>query len=84
MNMHTFLFFDNMITPRLITIIYWILLAVVVIGGVGSMFATGGFGGFLAGLIGIVVGVLFVRIWCELLIVIFKINEALQEMRNRG
>lgn len=83
MNARTFLFFDAMITPRLITIIYWILLALVVLGGLGAMIAAGGFGGFISGVVGIIVGLLFVRIWCELLIVIFKINEALQEMRNR-
>lgn len=74
------LFFDKMLTPQLITIIYWILLVVVVLGGIGTMFVQS----FIAGLIGIVVGLLFARIWCELLIVLFKMNDALQALKNRG
>ncbi len=74
------LFFDKMLTPQVITFVYWVLLVVVVVGGIGTMFAQS----FIAGLIGIVVGLLFARIWCELLIVLFKMNDALQAIRSRG
>lgn len=74
------LFFDKMLTPQVITFVYWILLFAVVLGGIGTMFAQS----FIAGLIGIVVGLLFARIWCELLIVLFKMNDALQAIRDRG
>ncbi|HCO12150.1 MAG TPA: hypothetical protein DIT19_02865 [Desulfonauticus sp.] len=76
--MKNYLFFEEMLVPKLITIIYWILLVLVVIGGIGSMFAGYGgftFGKFLMGLLTIVLGAVGVRIWCELIIVIFKIYE---------
>lgn len=79
-------FFDNMLTPKIITIVYWLLLLAAVIGGIGTMFA--GYGGvtasrFLLGLLYIVGGAIGARIWCELLIVLFKMNEALQELRHK-
>ena len=40
------LYFDIMLTPKIITALYWLLLAGSVIGGIGSMF---GFGGFTFG-----------------------------------
>ena len=80
------LFFDTMITPKIITLVYWLMLIGVVLAGLGSMF-TGyggfGFGKFLMGLVYIVFGVIGARIWCELLIVLFKMNEALQELRQK-
>lgn len=73
-----------MLTPKIIVFVYWVLLAMVVIGGFAAMFARGfGFGSFLMGLFAIVVGAVAVRISCELLIVLFKMNEALQELRNK-
>jgi hypothetical protein len=73
------LFFDKMIVPKVIQVLYWFLLAASVLGGLGVMFAQS----FFAGLVAIILGPLFVRIWCELLIVMFKMNEALQAIRNK-
>jgi uncharacterized membrane protein len=83
--MRDVLFFDKMITPKIITFIYWVLLVVVVIGGLGWIFAGHGnfFGRLFAGIFGAVAGAIAVRIWCELLIVLFKMNEALQEIRKK-
>lgn len=77
--------FDSMLTPKIITALYWFLLAGSVIGGIGSMFGFGGFtfGSFIMGIIYAVGGAVASRIWCELLIVLFKMNEALQEIRNK-
>ena len=87
MDSRSLFFFDNMLTPKIIIIVYWILLAVVVISGLGVMFGFGvggfTFGSFVKGVIGIVLGLLGVRIWCELLIVLFKINENIQKMAAR-
>lgn len=77
--MKEFLYFNEMLTPKVITVVYWLLLIGVVLGGLGAMIA----GQFLAGLGGIIFGLIGVRIWCELLIVLFKMNEALQDMRNK-
>jgi hypothetical protein len=74
-----------MITPKIITFIYWILLIAVLGYGLSTMF--GGYGGFtfnkfLMGLFYITGGAVAVRIWCELMIVIFKINENLQNLKK--
>jgi len=81
-----FLHFENMLTPKLITLVYWLLLLASILGGVSSMF--GGFEGFTLGkfFLGIfyaACGALAARIWCELLIVLFKMNEALQDIRHK-
>ena len=72
-------FFDKMLTPKIITFIYWILLVVVVVGGVIYMFQ----GNFFVGLFSALAGLVAVRVWCELAIVFFKMNEALQAIRSR-
>ncbi|WP_421351661.1 DUF4282 domain-containing protein [Aeromonas veronii] len=53
--------------------------------GLGTIF--GGYGGvtftkFLMGLFTILGGSIAARIWCELMIVIFKINENLQVLKD--
>ncbi|MCS6973086.1 MAG: DUF4282 domain-containing protein [Cyclobacteriaceae bacterium] len=80
-------FFDSMLTPKIITFIYWLLLLGVVGYGLSTMF--GGYGGFtfqkfLMGLLTIAGGALAARVWCELLIVIFKINENIQKLRGNN
>ena len=78
--------FDKMLTPKIITFVYWILLLGVVVGGLGSIFAgPGGVSGssFFMGIVYTLGGAVAVRIWCELLVVAFKINEALQEIRQK-
>jgi len=75
---------DNMITPKIITGVYWLFLAVAVIKGLEKMFGTGfSFGNFLTGLVTIALYAVSARIVSELLIVLFKMNEALQDMRNK-
>lgn len=77
--MKSLLFFDSMITPKILTVVYWLALVSVVLGGLFTMFSASFFGG-LATIIG---GVIGVRIWCELLIVIFKINENLKQIADK-
>ncbi|MGB2739556.1 MAG: DUF4282 domain-containing protein [Cognaticolwellia sp.] len=76
-------FFDAMLTPKIITFVYWLLLLGSLISGLGSMFTEYG-GGFFAGLAIIVGGAVGARIWCELLIVLFKIHENLQKIANKA
>lgn len=79
-------FFEAMLTPKVITFVYWILLFMVVIAGLAMMFGYGmygfTFGSFIKGLLMVVVGSALVRIWCELLIVLFKINENVQKIAD--
>ncbi|MBD1571579.1 DUF4282 domain-containing protein [Aliivibrio sp. S10_S31] len=76
-------FFDSMLTPKIITIVYWLLLVSAVVSGIGTMFA--GYEKNILGGLGIIVGgAIGARIWCELLIVLFKIHENLQKIANKS
>jgi len=83
--MRAVLTFESMITPKIITFLYWLLLLAVAIGGIGTMLSFGrlSFTSFASGLLIIAGGALAARIWCELLIVLFKINEHMQTVSNR-
>jgi hypothetical protein len=76
-------FFDSMLTPKIITFVYWLMLLGALLSGITTMFANYG-GGFWAGLGIVVGGVIGARIWCELLIVLFKIHENLQKIANKS
>jgi len=84
MNLRNVLYFDAMLTPKVITVVYWLLLLGSVIAGLGSLIYTGfqymTFGGFMRA-IGITLGgAIASRIWCELMIVLFKLNENMQRL----
>ncbi len=84
--MRNLLFFDAMLTPKIITIVYWLLLLACLVSGVGTWFAGYdgfGLGKFFAGLFIMVGGALGARIWCELLIVLFKIHENIRKIAER-
>jgi len=84
--MKDLLFFDSMLTPKIITFVYWLLLLFAVVSGLGAMF--GGFAGvtftsFLTGLGIIIGGGVGARIWCELMIVLFKIHENIRTLAEK-
>ena len=76
--------FNSMITPLLITGFYWLLLVVLVLSVLFGPMMPGGFVGFIGKLVIIAVGAVLIRVWCELLIVVFKINDNLRVIRERG
>ena len=82
--MNSFLNFDNFITPKFITILYWIILAVVALSGLGLMFSGNGFAGVLMGLVVILLGASFTRVYCELLMVIFSMNNHLKKISEKS
>ncbi len=75
--MEEFLAFRKMITPMIIQVIFWIGVVLAVILGFVMLFQN-----VLLGLIQIIVGPILVRIWCELVILAFKMLETLQEIRE--
>lgn len=79
--MKDLLFFDSMVTPKIITVIYWLLLVSILLSGLGAMFMNQG--GLFAGLGILIGGAIGVRIWCEMLIVLFKINANLQKIADK-
>jgi len=77
--MRDLFYLDNMLVPKVITFFYWALLFAAVVSGFGTMLA----GSFIWGLLVIAGGMLGARVWSEMIIVLFKINEALQEIRTK-
>lgn len=79
-------FFDSMLTPKIITFVYWLMLFAALASGLGAIFS--GYGGFFGNLfsgLGIIIGgAIAARIWCELMIVLFKIHENLHKIAERG
>lgn len=72
-------FFNSMLTPKIITFVYWLLLFGVAAAAAGMMVT----GAFLQGLAVLFSGVIGTRIWCELMIVLFKINENIQKLADK-
>ncbi|WP_133407933.1 DUF4282 domain-containing protein [Parashewanella tropica] len=81
--MREIFFFDTMLTPKIITFVYWLMLFGTLISSLGIMFTKYG-GGFWYGLGVLIAGVIGTRIWCELLIVLFKIHENLNKIANKS
>ncbi|WP_423188956.1 DUF4282 domain-containing protein [Alkalibacterium sp. f15] len=79
-NSKSFFKFDNMITPKIIQIIFFLGLVISVLAGL-LMIVAGDMA--FAGLVVIIMGPLLVRVNCEIIIVLFKIHEALQDIRYR-
>jgi hypothetical protein len=84
---------ERFITPSIIRLFYWLVLGITVLFGLSGVFsALGtmvvspgvGFVMLLASLLGVVVGVVFARIAAEFVLIVFRINEHLGAIRNRG
>ncbi len=84
MNVRNLFYFDAMLTPKVITVVYWLLLLGFLIAGLGMLFYTGfqymSFGRFMRALGTTIGGAILARIWCELMIVLFKLNENVQRL----
>lgn len=85
--MKDFLAFRTMLTPILIQIIFWVGAGICI--AIGLVYFVSGFtaqyGGspnILKGLAILILGPLTVRIYCEILIIIFRINETLTEIKH--
>ena len=82
-----FIKFRAMITPVIIQVLFWVGAVVSVLFGLGIMatsFGRYGSGGlqFLGGFFTMILGPVLVRISCELLILFFRMNENLTEIKN--
>ena len=80
--MKDFLNFKQFITPVIIQILFWIGVVACVLGGLIIMISMGGAGLFMGFMI-IIFGPVFVRIYCELLILSFKIYEHLASLDDK-
>ncbi len=85
MKFEDFLKFDKMITPTIITIVYAVQVIVAIVAGLGMIFRGmdtpwGGGQLIFIGLLLIVVGPISARVFCEITIVLFKINASLRNI----
>ncbi|MGA2265147.1 MAG: DUF4282 domain-containing protein [Phycisphaerae bacterium] len=76
-----FLKFKKMVTPIVIQVLFWVGLVACVISALVS-FGQGTGGSILAGLATLLLGPLVVRIYCELLIILFRMRDLLEDIRN--
>ena len=81
MDFKQFFLFNKFITPKFITVVYWILMIGSVVVGISIIFSPRG--GMIGGVIFIAFGILFSRIWCELILIFFKINENLEKLGEK-
>jgi uncharacterized membrane protein len=77
------LFFDDMLTPNLIRVLYWLGLLAVIWTGIGNFFSNGFFGMFEA-LVYVLGGVIALRVMAELVMLLFKINQNLEEIAENS
>ncbi|AML59690.1 DUF4282 domain-containing protein [Serratia rubidaea] len=77
--MKSIFLFDAMLTPKIITVVYWLTLLGVIVSGIGMMTYSGVFSGLLA----ILIGGVFVRVAFEMIIIAFKNNEYLRKIAEK-
>ena len=82
-----FLMFRRMVAPYLIIIMFWLMLIGVIVSSLGMIAdgftaGTSGIPVALGGVAYLVIGPLGVRLWCEVLIVIFRIHDTLSDIHG--
>ena len=84
---------ERFITPSIIKLFYWLCVAIAILGGLSGVISSFRLMAYspIAGLVmallcvaGIVAGVVFARILAEFVLIVFRINEHLGAIRNRG
>jgi hypothetical protein len=84
---------ERFITPSIIKIFYWLAIVMAllfglsgILTGLGLMLANplAGLITIIGSLIGLLIGVIFARIAAEFVLIMFRINEHLGAIRNRG
>lgn len=80
--MGKFFRFERMVTPFIIQVLFWFGVIGSILGGIFMMLGDNGFGGVLMGLLVILFGPIVIRIYCEILIIAFKILGLLVDVRD--
>jgi hypothetical protein len=80
-----YLLFRSMIVPIIIQVVFWLGVVICVFAGLAAIvggIADNKFIAVLAGFFVLVGGPLLARIYCEIIIVFFRINETLTDIKN--
>lgn len=82
--MGEYLSFEKFVTPVAIKVIFWVGVVGIALFGLISMFTMSHFSalGPLGAIIGTVVGLFAWRVWCELVMLSFRIYEELVSIRK--
>jgi hypothetical protein len=84
--MKDFLAFRTMLTPIIIQTVFWVGVVIcVILGIIFILMGVGQYGGgpnVLKGMLLLFLGPIAVRIYCEILIIFFRINETLTEIKH--
>jgi hypothetical protein len=84
---------ERFITPSIIKVFYWLAVIIMVAGGLSGILSglalmmlqpISGLLLAISSVIGMLAGVIFVRIISEFVLITFRINEHLGAIRNRG
>ena len=84
---------ERFITPSIIKIFYWLAVGIAILGGIYWVFVSlfmipfnpiAGLFGIITSLVGVAMAVLFARIISEFVLIMFRINEHLGAIRQRG
>jgi Domain of unknown function (DUF4282) len=84
---------ERFITPSIIKLFYWLAVGISVLFGLSGIISgltlmalspLAGLFWIIASLIGVVIGVIFARIIAEFVLIMFRINEHLGAIRQRG
>src|SRR2546422_807943 len=84
---------ERFITPSIIKVFYWLAVGISALFGLSgilsglaliSLHPLGGLFWIIGSLIGVVIGVIFARIVAEFVLIMFRINEHLGAIRQRG
>jgi len=84
---------ERFITPSVIKIFYWLAVGISILGGIYGMITSLfvipfnpilGLFGIITSVIGVLIAVLFARIISEFVLIMFRINEHLGAIRQRG
>ncbi|MBA2653721.1 MAG: hypothetical protein H0U71_01465 [Gammaproteobacteria bacterium] len=76
--MRDFLLFKRMLTPLLVQLLFWIAVILCIIGAINNFIHHA----FLHGLQILILGPLVVRVVCETIILFFRMNETLTDLKN--
>jgi hypothetical protein len=84
---------ERFIAPSIVRLFFWMVVIIVILAGLGGLVTAlgtmtlnpvGAVVTALASFCGMLAGILFARMVCEFVLMIFRINEHLAAIRNRG
>jgi hypothetical protein len=84
---------DRFITPSIIRLFYWLAVGLIALAGLSGVFSAlammavnifAGLAALFASLLAVLVGIMAARITAEFVLIVFRINENLDAIRQRG